>query len=40
MWSAIEDYFYAIEDEQEIDFRNIELDEIIGQVIDIARKRA
>jgi type I restriction enzyme, R subunit len=40
MWSAIEDHFYAIEDEQEISLSNIELDEIIGQVIDIARKRA
>jgi type I restriction enzyme, R subunit len=40
MWSAIEDHLYAIEDEQEISLSNIELDEIIGQVIDIARKRA
>ena len=40
MRNAIEDYLYEIEDAQEIKFENVELDEIIEQVIDIARKRA
>ncbi len=39
MRNAIEDYLYTIEDGQEIRFSNIELDEIIEQVIEIARKR-
>jgi len=37
---AIEDYLYAIETEHSIRFSNVELDEIVEQVIDIARKRA
>jgi type I restriction enzyme R subunit len=40
MRNAIEDYLYDLEKEQGIRFSNVELDEIIEQVIDIARKRA
>ena len=40
MSNAIEDYLYTIEGEEKIRFSNVELDEIIEQVIDIARKRA
>jgi type I restriction enzyme R subunit len=40
MRNAIEDYLYAIEKAQNIRFSNVELDEIIEHVIDIARKRA
>jgi hypothetical protein len=40
MRNAIEDYLYSIEKAQSIRFSNVELDEIIEQVIDIARKRA
>jgi type I restriction enzyme R subunit len=40
MRNAIEDYLYDIEKTQDIRFSNVELDEIIEQVIDIARKRA
>jgi len=40
MRNTIEDYLYDIEKVQEIRFSNVELDEIIEQVIDIARRRA
>jgi len=41
MRNAIEDYLFdEIEPKQNIRFSNVELDEIIEQVIDIARKRA
>ena len=40
MRNTIEDYLYEIEAAQNIRFSNVELDEIIEQVIDIARKRA
>ena len=40
MRNAIEDYLYEVGDAQKIRFRDVELDEIIEQVIDIARKRA
>lgn len=40
MRNAIEDYLYEIETTQAIRFSNVELDEILEQVIDIARKRA
>ncbi len=40
MRNAIEDYLYDVEKGQTIRFSNVELDEIIEQVIDIARKRA
>jgi type I restriction enzyme R subunit len=41
MRNAIEDYLYdEIEPAQNIRFSNLELDEIIEQVVDIARKRA
>jgi type I restriction enzyme, R subunit len=40
MENAIEDYLFNVEKAQNIRFSNVELDEIIGQVIDIARKRA
>jgi len=40
MWVAIEEYLYEIEDTHEVRFSNVELDEIVEQVIDIARKRA
>jgi len=40
MRNAIEDYLYDLEKKQNIRFSNVELDEIIEQVIDIARKRA
>lgn len=39
MRNGIEDYLYIIEGEQKIRFSDVELDEIIEQVIDIARKR-
>jgi type I restriction enzyme R subunit len=40
MRNQIEDYLYAVEGEQDTRFSNVELDEIIEQVIDIARKRS
>lgn len=40
MRNAIEDYLYEVEQAQSLRFSNVELDEIIEQVIDIARKRA
>jgi type I restriction enzyme, R subunit len=40
MRNAIEDYLFVLEKEHNIRFSNVELDEIIEQVIDIARKRA
>lgn len=40
MRNEIEDYLYSIGETQGMRFSNIELDEIIEQVIDIARKRA
>jgi type I restriction enzyme R subunit len=40
MANDIEDYLYTIEDDQQIKFSPVELDEITEQVIDIARKRA
>jgi type I restriction enzyme R subunit len=40
MRNAIEDYLYSLEKGSQIRFSNIELDEIIERVIDIARKRA
>ncbi len=40
MRNEIEDYLYAIEEAQGVRFSNVELDEIIEQVIDIARKRS
>jgi type I restriction enzyme, R subunit len=40
MRNAIEDYLYDVEKKQDIRFSHVELDEIIEQVIDIARKRA
>lgn len=40
MRSAIEDYLYSIEDQQEIHFSPAELDELVEQIIDVARKRA
>ncbi len=40
MRNEIEDYLYDIEKVQQVRFSNVELDEIIEQVIDIARKRA
>jgi type I restriction enzyme R subunit len=40
MRNAIEDYLYDVERANNIRFSNVELDEIIEQVIDIARKRA
>ena len=40
MRNAIEDYLYEVEAAQKVRFSNVELDEIIEQVIDIARKRA
>ena len=38
MRNAIEDYLYTIESQHNIRFSNVELDEIIEQVIDVARK--
>jgi type I restriction enzyme, R subunit len=40
MRNSIEDYLYDIEKAQQVRFSNVELDEIIERVIDIARKRA
>ena len=40
MRNGIEDYLYDIEKAQQVRFSNVELDEIIEWVIDIARKRA
>ena len=40
IWNAIEDHLYRIADENDVRFTGVELDEIINQVIDIARKRA
>jgi type I restriction enzyme R subunit len=40
MRNCIEDYLYDIEKAQQVRFSNVELDEIIERVIDIARKRA
>ncbi|MBU1660089.1 MAG: DUF3387 domain-containing protein, partial [Chloroflexi bacterium] len=40
MRNTIEDYLYEVEDAHGIRFSNVELDEIVEQVIDIARKRA
>ena len=40
MRNSIEDYLYDIEKGHQVRFNNIELDEIIEQVVDIARKRA
>ncbi len=40
MRNAIEDHLYSLETKNNIRFSNVELDEIIEQVIDIARKRA
>ena len=40
MRNSIEDYLYTIEGEQKISFSDVELDEIIEQMIEIARKRA
>jgi type I restriction enzyme R subunit len=40
MRNAIDDYLYSIAESHGIRFSNVELDEIIEQVIDIARKRA
>ena len=39
MRNALDDYFYSIEGEQKIRFSDIELNEIVEQVIEIARKR-
>jgi type I restriction enzyme R subunit len=40
MRNEIEDYLYAIEETQDVHFSNVDLDEIIEQVIDIAKKRS
>ncbi len=40
MRNCIEDYLYDVEKAQQVRFSNVELDEIIERVIDIARKRA
>ncbi|NLF77127.1 MAG: type I restriction endonuclease subunit R [Chloroflexi bacterium] len=40
MKNAIEDFLYTVEKEQNIRFSNVELDEIVDRLVDIAKKRA
>ena len=40
MWGALEDYLYHLSNEKELSLEPPEMDQIIGQVLDIARKRA
>ena len=40
MRNTIEEYLYELEDEVDLQLTNAELDEIIEQVVDIARKRS
>ena len=40
MENDLDDYLYQVEEKQGIRFSDVELDDIISQVIDIARKRA
>jgi len=40
MWGKIEDYLYQVGEEHSLDISAEVMDEMIGQVIEIARKRS